>query len=282
MGLLIDTMQVHTLLKQREDSTEAKIQIISTPGQPLLAILRGFYTTVIVNLISWNKAYALYPQSSFLHHKTYLLTPMNDHFGQLLAKYEMRGWIPQDILWPEDEALHSSILQDRRVGDRWTWIISFNNTGVDYPEMPDSVLEYSTFCLKKVQCPYLGYYTSNVLGFDSLVLKYEYTNAVNRELRSGFWSTSAGPRLERLSLLGLFKTPRSSRPQFVQDVLDRTMSHHGPANSLELFGLRSGLAERGLELPSYDHVIPGWYAQWEEEKASRVSHPTPANIEGHY
>ena len=195
---------------------------------------------------------------------------MNDYFAQLLAKYETRGWITQDVLWPEDEASHSSILQERRIGDRWTWIIPFNNTGVDRSEMPDSVLEYSTFCLMKTQCPYLNYYHSDVLGFGSLVLKYKYTNTVGREPGSEFWTAFAGPRLERLSLIGLFKIPRSSRPYFIQYVLDQFRPHHGPADSLALFGLRYQLTESGLELPTYDHVIPGWYAQWEKEKASRI------------
>jgi len=81
-------MQTRTFARQRADSTEAQVQLVHTPFVPMLAILRGFYTTLVVNVIFWNKAYALYPQSSFLHHKTYLLRPMTDYFSGMLAKYD--------------------------------------------------------------------------------------------------------------------------------------------------------------------------------------------------
>ena len=50
------------------------------------------YTTLLVNIISWNKAFAVYPQPSFLDHKGYPLTDMSDYFGTLLLKYRKRGW----------------------------------------------------------------------------------------------------------------------------------------------------------------------------------------------
>lgn len=94
---------------QRTDSSEAKIQIVQTKKQPLLDIISGFYTTLVVNVLSWNKAYALYPQPSFLYHSTYLLRGMSDCYGKLLAKYDERGWPSHDVLWPEDEASHGSM-----------------------------------------------------------------------------------------------------------------------------------------------------------------------------
>lgn len=261
MCLLTYRIQVHTLVKLREDSTKAVIQIVSTPAQPLFSILKRFYTTLVVNVMSWNKAYTIYPQSSFLHHKTYLLKEMNDHYGKLLAKHETRGWKSQDVLWREDEASHGSILQDRRVGDQWTWIIPFNNTGVDRSEMPDSVLEYSCFRLEKDLDSGLHFYECMVLNLCSLVLRYGYTNLTGDRVGSEFWAQFAGPRLERLSLIELLKVPQSSRPQDIQDAMD---------DSYDLYGLKSEIAKSGIELPSYDHEIPRWYAQWEKKQASRI------------
>ena len=130
-ALLIARIQVRTFTKRREDSTEAQIQLVCTgggnPKQPLYAILNGFYTTLVVNVISWNKAYAIYPKPSFIYHKTYLLTKISDYFGKLLMKYNKRGWKSQDLLWPEDEVSHSSMLDDRRVGDRHTWSVNLKS-----------------------------------------------------------------------------------------------------------------------------------------------------------
>lgn len=124
--LLIAPIQVRTFIKRREDSTEAQIQLVCTgpDKQALYAILKGFYTTLVVNVISWNKAYAIYPKPTFIYHKTYLLTRISDYFGKLLMKYNKRGWKSQDTLWPEDEVSHRSMLDDRRVGDRHTWSVN--------------------------------------------------------------------------------------------------------------------------------------------------------------
>ena len=203
---------------------------------------------------------------------------MNDYFGKLLAKYEMRGWKSQDILWPEDEASHSSITEYRRVGDRWTWIIPLDNTGVDGPDTPDTVLEYSTFLLRKNSGYHLGHYISMAHKFSSLVLKYKYVNSHGVGFSSKFWPDFAGPRLERLSLIELFKIPPPSRPQPIEDVLNTAVDFDQRMTRLKLFNLRSDIAENGIELPSYDHEIPGWYAQWEKGKASQTGWSDPGEF----
>ena len=196
---------------------------------------------------------------------------MNDYFGKLLAKWEKRGWRSQDVLWPEDEVSHESMLVDRRLGDRWTWIIPLNNAGVTHANAPDSALEYSTFRLEGFasdRVPRLGHYGAVALPFVSMVLKHKYTNlrSWGDESRD-FWPDFAAPRLERLSLMELWKVPPSSRPQSIQDAMDRVYIQD---QTVKLWRLRSDLTESGIELPSYDHEIPGWYAEWERQQASRV------------
>ena len=67
------------------------------------------------------------PKPSFIYHKTYLLTKISDYFGKLLLKYNKRGWKSQDLLWPDDEVSHRSMLDDRRVGDRHTWSVNLSS-----------------------------------------------------------------------------------------------------------------------------------------------------------
>ncbi|KAL8823699.1 MAG: hypothetical protein Q9191_005627 [Dirinaria sp. TL-2023a] len=270
-------LSIRTLIMQRPDSTEAKVQLIQTKHQPLLEILRGFYTTLVVNVITWNKAYALFPQPSFVHHKAYMLKPINDYFGKLVAKYDMRGWTSQGIVWPEDKASHGSILEHRRLGDRFTWTVPFNTEGVRHAAQPDSVLEYSNFrLLEATHSPVgtlrasadefliptrnhnlAGFYRVRGGVFKALTLKYRYISAD----AEGFWYRFAGPRLEKLSYIELYKTASSARPQSLMDDVE---------SDSPLYDLCSKVDRCGIAIPSYDHEIPGWYATWERQLASEA------------
>jgi hypothetical protein len=110
-----------------------KIQIVSTRSTPVQAILHGFYTTAVVNFLSWNKAYSIFPDITFLHPRTtYPLKRIDRSYPPLLAKYEIRGWTMSDPI-PE------------------TRKIALNTTGVGTPRVPDFVLESSCFQLRSSQ-----------------------------------------------------------------------------------------------------------------------------------
>lgn len=222
--------------------------------------------TLVVNVISWNKAYALFPRASFIYHKSYLLKEMSDYVGKLLAKYDERGWTSQDVLWPEDEVSNRSMLVNRRIGDQHTWIIPLDTTDVARPDIPDTVLEYSTFRLSKCQKvdpelgdPDLGYYEVDTKNFESMVLKHKYSVSITRRDQRQFWTTFAGPRLERLSFLELCKIPPPQRPGGIQHEMDRVRRGNVYFCTLKhLLG--------SIQLPSYDSEIPKWYAEWERQQ----------------
>ncbi|KAL9605024.1 MAG: hypothetical protein Q9179_001655 [Wetmoreana sp. 5 TL-2023] len=229
------------------------------------AILSGFYTTLVVNVVTWNTAYALYPQPSFLYHKTYLLRPLTDYLGETLAKYDTRGWKSQDVLWPEDEASHGSMLNRRRLGDRLTWKIPLDVRGVDRPDKPDSVLEYSCWKLTRRLADRrddtetdFHYYSAEAQEFKAVTLGYRYTF---HSYSDSFWLDFVGPRMDRMTLLELYKVPVSSRSQHISDTMER--------RSWGLRNLGNELARCNIRLPSYDHEIPGWWAEWEKQKASK-------------
>jgi len=67
-----------------------KIQLVAVGGTPLQTVLTGFYMTAIVNFITWNKAYSIFPRHTFLQHKGYLLQPLNEYLSILLRKYASR------------------------------------------------------------------------------------------------------------------------------------------------------------------------------------------------
>ncbi|KAL8850395.1 MAG: hypothetical protein Q9221_004627 [Calogaya cf. arnoldii] len=103
-----------------------EIQVITAAEVPIHAILNSFYTTVVVNIISWNKAYSVYPMTTFIQKRGYLLQPLDDYSTSLVIKYTNRGWKIQETMWPEDERLNHPIQQFRRIGDRYTWTILLN------------------------------------------------------------------------------------------------------------------------------------------------------------
>ncbi|OTA84410.1 hypothetical protein M434DRAFT_36467 [Hypoxylon sp. CO27-5] len=139
-------------------SAKSKIQLTVTHCTPLLAILRTYYTTAVINFISWNKAYSLFPRATFLYHETMPLKPVNEHFGQLHTKYSERGWrmrtqpITYDLFPGRKSPFGNKA--NRRVGDEDTRKIKLDTTFVDRPSKPDFVLEISAEVFKSPSLRY--------------------------------------------------------------------------------------------------------------------------------
>ncbi|KAL9580239.1 MAG: hypothetical protein Q9212_004611 [Teloschistes hypoglaucus] len=264
-----DWVETRTYTKKRADSTDSQIQIVATAYVPIFAILMGFYSTLVVNVISWNKAYAIYPQSSFIHHKSYLLKKMDDYNGRSVAKYDARGWRSQDVLWPEEEASHGCIVKPRRLNDKFTWTIPFDVIDVAPAATPDFVLEFSTWKLAKCRevdrrniSSKLLFYITYTDKFWALILKHRYIfqdrciSCSSGGNEGYFWEDFLQPRLIRMSLMELHKVPAAKRSQLIEDTMK--------SDPESLYSLWAELERCGISLPKYDHEIPGWYAEWEK------------------
>lgn len=121
-----------------------------TCGPPLQATLRGPYTTALINFISWNKAYAIFPRLTFLWRETVPLTLVAGAYGPLHCKYGKRGWrMRTESTLDSKKERHllgdMSRKGNRRIGDKDTWIIRLDRTAVEVSHIPDSVIECSTF-----------------------------------------------------------------------------------------------------------------------------------------
>ncbi|KAJ3553855.1 hypothetical protein NPX13_g10776 [Xylaria arbuscula] len=111
-----------------DSSLELKVQLIVTCEQPVLAILGSYYTSCVVNFITWNKAYCIFPRATLLFDEMVTLTTHSDYNVPLYNKYSKRGWrlrtrpinladtaencSPRDI-YPLGSCLNS----DRRIDD---------------------------------------------------------------------------------------------------------------------------------------------------------------------
>ncbi|KAH6684495.1 hypothetical protein B0J14DRAFT_13981 [Halenospora varia] len=85
--------KVNTYLRpnNEEPGNDLKIQVIYTHKTPLETILLGFYTRAIVNIISWDCAWSLFPDTTFIKRKTYQLVSLDSFYGNLIRKYSRRG-----------------------------------------------------------------------------------------------------------------------------------------------------------------------------------------------
>ncbi|KAI1384906.1 uncharacterized protein F4822DRAFT_416656 [Hypoxylon trugodes] len=125
------------------------IKIVVTSNIPLRVILHTSPTTASLNFISWNKAYSIFPRSTFLDHETLPLKPVDWQWTDLHRQYSGRGWrmrtepIREDI--QKSRKNPYGIWPDRRVGDKESWVLRLDTTSVEKPSRPDFVLELSGF-----------------------------------------------------------------------------------------------------------------------------------------
>ena len=172
---------------------------------PLRAILCGFYQTAVINIITCNKAYAIFPHITYLKHKTYLLKEGDDHFGALLDKYRRKGWTTGDILWPEGNPLTKELSSAyRRIGDRYTWSIAFADmVDVRTDNTPDSIEQYNFRIATQTHAAHVAKnYVIFAPIFFAHVLKHRYTYYVspswNEETdNDSFWIDFVGQRVDR-------------------------------------------------------------------------------------
>lgn len=225
---------------------------------PVQAILRGFYTTAVINIITWNKAYAIFPDCTFLERKTYMLKPLDDFFGTQLVKYSGRGWTTLETQWEEDKKpWHSLQPHTRRVGDSKTWKITLDTTAIRNPQTPDSVIEYSRFGIFKSRSqpgtPIFEnreFYTINAAVFEACVLRYQYTYSPADD----FWLFHIGSRLDSLTKIEIMKLEPEKRPAAFR-----------PPHGDVTFFQHNGSFNKPPTWVYYDGFIPRWYRYWEEK-----------------
>ncbi|KZP15443.1 hypothetical protein FIBSPDRAFT_81987 [Athelia psychrophila] len=146
------------------------VQVISCKRSPLQTIV-AFHSTVVLNVISHQAAYAFYPLSTFGHHHGLELLPTATPAAAAHQKYRDRGWTidcsrtgghyyPSKTRWPTD--VH-------------TWVIPSPCPGLA-PDRPDS-LRANSFVLQGVdRYPYSV--SSGILVHPALRLQYAVADAL--------------------------------------------------------------------------------------------------------
>ena len=229
---------------------EDEVQVIAMKAAPASLILAGFYSSAVIDMISWNAAYSIFPLYTFQYYKSIFLKDLEfayeeEHIKDCVRKYKARGWAIEPKLRAEDKKkIKNPFRLVRRVGDEFTWKISFNTQQVTWSKTPDTVMEYAHFF------PMRGFGPSGISTnhFTAHCLKYSYAAGPT-------WMEFQGNRCERLTLFELRHLKLADRPDNYEELVDFY-------NPVRLF--LEPIAKPDY-WTYYDSEIPRWYEAWKAE-----------------
>jgi len=246
-------MQIRTFLRSAsKDASPEQIQIIASQCPPVQNIINGFHSSIAINCLTWSKAYAIFPQSTFIHRDGLAFGRQTELSESHVEKYRKRKYRISKLHTSDRRRLKPEIAQIRRVGDKWTWTIAFDSTGLKRPKTPDSVLEYSAFGFETQSTAFHSApYALKAFPFEACVLQHQYTHPSCPDF---FESIQA--KLDQLTIEELHRLPERMRPSsYIQMI--------GYPRYLGCY--RDELLVNGTSiLKCYDDQIPQWYAEWEQ------------------
>ncbi|KAG1891198.1 hypothetical protein F4604DRAFT_398097 [Suillus subluteus] len=135
---------VYTFTRSVAIDTETvilKVQIIAAKCNPIQTITQ-FHSTCVMNIITFDAAYSLYPVATF-EERMAIQIPGSNRLD-VVKKYVQRGWRVFAVFGPE-HVTHPQLFllnEKRWVGDRHCWSIPLDTTGVT----PRPALSLSSEC----------------------------------------------------------------------------------------------------------------------------------------
>ncbi|KAF5677105.1 hypothetical protein FCIRC_6832 [Fusarium circinatum] len=250
-----------------------QIRVTQTTGLPIETILTSSSTTAMVNFITWNKAYCIFPRQTLIKHECYPLRPLDDDFGSELGELSLHGWTNRDIIWPDHVREKSlSFIPLRRVADSSSLVIALDTNSVVPQAVPDYVIELSQFEISGDHLQFntgtTGFGQNQGLGQLRQDQSWESLLQNRRPIRN------TAPRWSFLrTIANEFSSPALCHCYIItssewRDFRDR------PVQSLASTPLVSEVSiPQGFELPqSWDYAddqIPIWYRQWEDINTGR-------------
>ena len=181
-----------------------------------------------MNVITWNKAFALFPRTTFLQHDAYPLTRLTDYYAQLHAKYTRRGWAMRTL--PASSNTARELSGYRRVGDRMAWQMTLDTQSVVPAAQPDYVIEYSLFSVGTRSTDQQGTlaeferaaaYDISAMIWSSNVLRYKYTYVQTT------YMYEFGERMDSSTLAQLYALDGSQRTRLIgNQILEEVNPRH--------------------------------------------------------
>ncbi|KAF2119560.1 hypothetical protein BDV96DRAFT_642578 [Lophiotrema nucula] len=188
-----------TLLTQAATLHHPEIFVDEVTYSLITAQLKCLLFTRWGNFITWNKAYCVFPKHNVMKKESYLLQdPQSDenllrsHLLQEDDVAPMALHWDYGYSWNERSADGYALTCPRRVGDRNSWIIELDTSGVSQPHGSfDAAVQLTGFRLKRMHNDEMSYYTMDLDILTSPSLRYTYSIALpcsNRD-QFRFWRT---------------------------------------------------------------------------------------------
>ena len=250
-----------------------QIRFHLTRTLPLHSILTDCaFSTAHVNIITWNKAYCMFPNVTFMDRRMFFLHNPDEAMGQILRKYSAHGWRTSDwVDYDQAKGCNKPGIQEnfRRIGDSSTWIIPLNTYKLRTPTCPDSVLESCTFQIFPESGPQesrhavtgLKTFSIGAQTFSCCMLKQTYTfHAPDIS-----WIVFLREKLSRMIVLELLKTGDTDLIARARR-LDFMSGDHKSCPVLRL----TPRFQKPQEWECVDHMIPAWLEEWKAARRDRT------------
>ncbi|KAF2872833.1 hypothetical protein BDV95DRAFT_357815 [Massariosphaeria phaeospora] len=121
------------------------VALVTLPIAPLQYVLRAQEWTMFAAFASWNKAYALFPYTTYRTRMRVRMSPIGVGDERPL---QLDGWKTEDASY-DKWSLDETLTGDRAVGGAGTWIIPLETDGVEACDMPDARIEAVHFRLRR-------------------------------------------------------------------------------------------------------------------------------------
>ncbi|ETW83700.1 hypothetical protein HETIRDRAFT_415457 [Heterobasidion irregulare TC 32-1] len=118
---------VFQFVKKSDNGEDLKVEVISTTA-PFSCVLCS-YSTCVMNMISYEKAYSLFPRATFEDRTSFICTNVPWRRDVAIKKYTQRGW---DVLRSRRAyVIRDDLLSvERRLDDAYTWTMPLNVEGI--------------------------------------------------------------------------------------------------------------------------------------------------------
>lgn len=200
------------------------IMIVNHDIEPVVGIaICAPLTTADLNFIIWNKAYSLFPFTTFIQRRSFALTSFSERLNDVFARQYNDGFRTLSVDWFQSGS--NRMMRSRRIGDKYTWIIDLNTTGINETPSPDKFIESTTFCLQQGSTADsnvggtvpLAHYKMGQLGIlnhpvlrRGYIVLYDEDTRPRREHQKKI--SDLTKRLDETTIIELGKITRSQRP----------------------------------------------------------------------
>lgn len=284
--------EITTYERHSHNGGFARVHLIYTPDIPVKTILDTSNSTALLNFLSWNAGFSLFPDMTFVHQKMVGLgyVPYLEKFPnqKTLERHGLERLLSPEIA--ESKFISFQFYQAlgvRRLKDSKTWKVDLDCTDIE-EGTPASVFRESFFWIDRVKMV-LGEHPDNLLTnqamrefkfsllaismqtsptFKSCVLRYTYTNS-----KWDFWSCDS----TRSKLTAL------ARSQYLELDKEKRAGYFDLEHELGY----DAYAERIRKNPPngwtfWDDELPKWYEEWIEFKVQELEEETRLEIESRH